>query len=166
MERARRLRLNEIMAALARHDAAALARLWAEFGDVLGRRMVAIARSHGHSVVPRHLVGDLVSDACLALLDVAPSWRPDGGALPWTWAQDRLGTCVDRVLGPPTLPFPDGERWAAPPPPIAYHGDEPPARLTLVALAGRNDTCRLLVDALDGALGLSRVDQEVFLRYV
>jgi DNA-directed RNA polymerase specialized sigma24 family protein len=163
MGRVRDGRLIEIMAALAARDGRALEPLWAEYGHRIGAFMDGLARGRGYGYVPRHAVGDLVSDACLVMWDLAPAWRPDGGALPWVWARHRLAAGVDRVLGPPTLPFPDGEQWAPPPPPIAYQGTEPPARVTLVGLAGGNGSCRLLLEALDRAL--PRVDQELLLRH-
>lgn len=42
---------------------------------------------------------DLVRDLLVELLDLAPVWRPDGGALPWVWARSRLLAVAFAGLG-------------------------------------------------------------------
>ena len=42
---------------------------------------------------------DIVNDGVLELIRAAPSWRPDGGAAPWTWARARLVAIAYAQLG-------------------------------------------------------------------
>lgn len=42
---------------------------------------------------------DLVRDLLVELLDLAPVWRADGGALPWVWARSRLLAVAFAKLG-------------------------------------------------------------------
>jgi DNA-directed RNA polymerase specialized sigma24 family protein len=44
-------------------------------------------------------VEDVVQDCIVELLAVLPSWRADGGALPWTWAASRMIATAHHRLG-------------------------------------------------------------------
>ena len=49
--------------------------------------------------VPRERLDDIVRDLVLELVDLAPGWRPDGGAKPWGWARGRLISLAFAQLG-------------------------------------------------------------------
>lgn len=90
--------LVRIMARLASGDTAALFTLYEEFGTPIA----AAVRRHATSMgVALHHddVQSLVLDACMALMDSAPSWDPDGGALPWNWAERRVRHVVAVHIG-------------------------------------------------------------------
>jgi hypothetical protein len=98
MEDHERVRLEEIMAAIAGGDGAAVFVLVEEFDGQLR----AAVRRLGEGLRVRLSAEDLdelVVEAALALVPVAGSWRPDGGALPWTWAEKRLLNVVSRHVG-------------------------------------------------------------------
>jgi len=100
MEPERRARLEEIMARLAAGDEAMVFALVEEFAPELARQVRHIARSAGQSLTNEE-VNDLVIDSALVLADVAQAWRPDGGALPWTWARGRVRSAVfAELFGP------------------------------------------------------------------
>lgn len=160
MEQQERDRLVEIMGRIAGGDLAAVVTLYSEFGT----RIVAAVRRqlrhlHVDDVAHDDLQG-LVMDACFALADCAGGWDPDGGALPWVWAERRIGNVVQAFvgqhaddLGDVDRRFPDGP---------AARGDEPEP----LALLGREDrpVCRLLADAFDAA-DVSERDRRLLLDY-
>ncbi len=87
-----------LLAAMASGDEAATFTLAARHGH----RIAGVVRRHLRRcgvdrIAPEDLDG-LVLDACLALRDVAGSWRADG-ALPWWWAQGRIGEVVQAWVG-------------------------------------------------------------------
>ncbi len=97
----RRARLEALMAGMAAGDDAMISALMFEFRDELERA----ARFHANSVSPStpndgDIVG-LVADFAFVIADVAKSWRPDGGALPWTFARRALRQKAIDVLVTP-----------------------------------------------------------------
>lgn len=95
----RRERLAQIMAAMA-VDRSAVFALTTEFHDELARTVRAVMRADNHELTVNE-VNDLVMDAALELMPIASSWRPEGGALPWTWAKERIRSVLRaRVFGP------------------------------------------------------------------
>lgn len=161
----RRAQLERIMAGAADDPAAPWALLDA-FGTEIGRMLRAIARQDGLA----HLGGDeldgLTADACVEIVAVAGSWRPDGGALPWTYARPRLRTLLHRHAGPALAPLPpvdpaDPSNWGA-----AAPADDESSYVVLrrVASSGAEPAVVALHDAL--AATCSPADAELVLRYL
>jgi hypothetical protein len=93
-----RLRLEEVMEKVAAGDAAAPFALITEFGGPL-RAAVRRACDHLGVRLSPDDVDEVLKDVVLALAEVAPSWRPDGGALPWVWGEKRVLAAVSRFVG-------------------------------------------------------------------
>ncbi|MCP3935061.1 MAG: hypothetical protein GY708_06785 [Actinomycetia bacterium] len=97
----RRARLEQIMAGLAAGDDAMISALMFEFGPELERA----ARYHAKQVATGPVRdGDIVgltADFAFAVAHAAKSWRPDGGALPWTFARRALRQLAIDVLVTP-----------------------------------------------------------------
>ena len=120
------------MAGVAVRDSGSLGALW-ELAEPSLRWIVLDAlRSTGRSF-GADVVEDAVSDAYVALVHRAGSWRADGGAAPWNWARAMVRDCAFRALGVlhediDELDDPDdaaalavgldGERSAPTPPPV------------------------------------------------
>jgi hypothetical protein len=98
MDRDRFARLVELMATMASGRIAAAFELRDEFGGSL-RRAVRRALRARNVELPAAEVEELVDDVALVLFEHAAAWRPEGGALPWVWAQHRIANAVDRHLG-------------------------------------------------------------------
>jgi len=90
MSEEERARLAELMARLGAGDTSAMWDLHAEFGP----RLAAQMRQHVRAVNARPPSEDelegMVLDGWFALRECAASWDPEGGALPWNWARQRL----------------------------------------------------------------------------
>lgn len=100
MERVERdQRLRVVMAAMAAGDRGATFDLYAEFGGPIGATVRRLLRRLGVESVPREELDGLVIDACLELQGCAESWDPEGGAVPWVWAERRLLAVVSRWVG-------------------------------------------------------------------
>lgn len=163
MDGERRQRLATLMARMAAGDTDALFRLRGEFGAAIAgfvRRSLRLRRA----TCAAEEIDGLVVDVCLMLFDVAAGWSPEGGALPWVWAQRRVLNLVDHHLGQ----FSDRLELGAvatgvdgPTPAGPALGDEPPV-LELLDRIGRQDpVVRLLQEALDAVA--SPRDGELFL---
>lgn len=150
-----------LMARMAAGDAAAIFELYDEFGAAIAASVRRVLATRGAVGLPREEVDGIVIEVCTDLFERAASWSPDGGALPWVWAERRIGNLVDRALGQhadsldvehvaDTLP---AERWAA--------ADEPDLLHVLRRAAERRPECALLADAL-GSVATER-DRELFL---
>lgn len=150
LDGARFERLVAIMAAMAAGDQAAVFGLYAEFGGQLAghvRRQLAYLGVHR---VDADDLDGLVIDACLALSDCAGAWAPEGGALPWTWAERRLAALVSAWVGQRASPF-DAEshdRAGEQPATTAGGGGDAAELEVLAGLARRDQACALLLDAL------------------
>lgn len=107
MERERAERLATLMAAMADGDAAALFRMRCEFGGAITAVVRRMLRLRGVSCAAEEIDG-LVIDVCLMLFDVACGWSPDGGAVPWVWAERRVFNLIDSYLGQFSDPLDDG----------------------------------------------------------
>ncbi|MCB1015409.1 MAG: hypothetical protein KDB10_09890 [Acidimicrobiales bacterium] len=94
-----RARLADLMGRMAADDRSAVFELYAEQGHRVAGAMRSHLASLGVPGVAREDLDGLVMDACLALYDCAGAWRPDGGALPWTWAAARLRAIAIRWVG-------------------------------------------------------------------
>jgi DNA-directed RNA polymerase specialized sigma24 family protein len=164
MENDRRERLEEIMAMLAAGDEAMVFALVEEFGTELARQVHHFARSANRRLTPDE-VNDLVMDSALVLAEVAGAWRPDGGALPWTWARWRVrGVVFAELFGPyPVDPAelggnddPEGSR------PVGTPSSEPDWSGVLSDLAERDPD----VAEFAAVLGeRSSRDREVFIEF-
>lgn len=168
-------RVTGLMEAMAAGDVAAAFTLEAEFAPQLRAAVRRVLSGRGTELT-RAEVDELLHDVVLELHDRAAAWRPDGGALPWVWAERRIANVVDRHLGLFTDPL-DHDRVAeledraaggagAGPTPIASDV-EPPSMVLLERLVGRDDRVRLLCEALaavatlrDGELFLEMLVQE------
>lgn len=135
--------------------------------EVLMARLVAgddaavfgLVEHHGHrvaGVIRRQLrrcgverVGaddlqSLVLDACLALRDVAPGWRP-GGALPWWWAEGRIRAVVNQWVGIHADPLDDRDDCVDIIPPAP--SDEPSIADTFARLVEQEPLVGLVAEA-------------------
>lgn len=98
MEETRWATLVHIMSRMAAGDRAAVFALYLDFGAPIA----AAVRRHagGMGVVfPADEVDALVMDACIAIMESAHSWDPNGGALPWNWAERRVRHMVAVQIG-------------------------------------------------------------------
>lgn len=98
MDRQRRERVAEIMAAITGGDDAAAITLAMEFRQELAGAVRAAALRLGVGLEADELNG-LVLEAALAIGEVAGGWRDDGGALPWNWGRARIRNVVAHHVG-------------------------------------------------------------------
>ena len=159
-----RAELADIMAA-ATDDPAAPWALLAAFGPQIAANLRGLARADGLRIDADELEG-LTADACVEIVAVAGTWRPDGGALPWTYARGRLRALLHRHAGPALAALPEVEpadprNWGQ----AAPADDEPTvAVLGRVAHQGREPAVVALHHAL--AAACSPADAELVLRYL
>jgi hypothetical protein len=90
--------VTEVMARLAAGDMAAMTTLQDRWGVAIKAALRRIGRGRNVHLQPDDL-DELLVDAVLVLQEVAGSWSPEGGAMPWVWAGRRLANVVDRFLG-------------------------------------------------------------------
>lgn len=164
MERERFDRLVELMATMASGRVEAAFTLRDEFAGSLRRAVRRALRARGVEVGPAEL-DELVGDSALVLFELAPAWRPEGGALPWVWAQHRIGNVVDRHLGTFADEL-DDERLAAwevrlDGPSETGPSGEPASFALLESLAADDPRLQMLADALS-AVATAR-DREMWL---
>jgi len=156
----RNKRLRVVMAALAKGDRSATFDLYAEFGGPIRSWMRRLLRRLGVDVVGGEDLDGLVIDACLELQSCAGSWDPDGGALPWVWAEKRLLGVASRWVGQHADALDERDealgRMVAT---VAGRATEPAA----VELLARLDhpTCVLLREALEAVASVR--DREIVL---
>ena len=165
METERFERLVVVMAAMAAGDKAAMFSLYGEFGGHLAAAMRRELRRLGvEDPGPDELDG-MVIDACFALFDCGGAWKPDGGALPWTWAGRRLAGVASQWVGQHAdeldatrteVANEAGPVTASP----GVLGDEPDLDV-LARLAGGHAGCALVLEALERVA--SRRDQAIVL---
>lgn len=148
MEATARTRLVEIMARLGAGDRSAAFSLLEEFGP------------HIRAAIRRHVVGfgvqpdaetlaELTTSAVLEIAACGGSWRPDGGALPWVWAERRLRLMVSRFVGQhhDSLDAEDRADVVALPVPLVAEDVEEIE--VLRGLAAHRPDARLLLEALE-----------------
>jgi len=100
-----RAELLRLMAAMASGDRAALFPFVEIFGNVLAamvRRTLADLGRNDVAKKPED-VDYLVQSAAFVIFDRSSSWRPDGGALPWVWAERAIRAEIVRWLGHPAV---------------------------------------------------------------
>jgi DNA-directed RNA polymerase specialized sigma24 family protein len=161
-------RVAAIMARMAAGDEAAAVTLFLEFGEQVKAKIRRIVRSQGASHLTSEDVDGLAFDACLALVPRAGSWDPDGGALPWVWAERRLVSLVAAYVGQYGASYDDaagaaGGADGADVAGVAFAGDDAGDDEVLDRLAARSPACALLRDAL--AATCSERDRHVFLMF-
>jgi DNA-directed RNA polymerase specialized sigma24 family protein len=161
MDAGRRERLVAIMARAA-EDESAVASLYLEFGQEIGGVVRFLAARRGGAHLDEDDIDSLTFDACFVLVRLARSWRADGGALPWTWARQRLEALVCDWIGPANTPLSSEEQLGAAPAVFEAVLDDGAAGTTLSALAAGDERCALLFEALTEAV--SATDAEVLLR--
>lgn len=150
--------LIRLMALMAAGDRAALFPFIEEFGRELAGVVRRLLTSLNRPDIARNAedVDYLVQSAALVLFDRAASWSPDGGALPWTWAERAIRAEIVSFLDHPAVEL-DSERHAAvDPAPVMATPD-------LLDLADEIDELGLLVAAL--AEVASERDTRVHLEY-
>ncbi len=165
-------RVSGLMTAMAGGDVAAAFTLEAEFAPQLRAAVRRVLSSRG-AELSRPEIDEVLHDVVLELHERAGAWRPDGGALPWVWAERRIANVVDRHLGLFADPL-DSDRVADLEEQGAGAGAagagadvEPPSMVLLERLVERDVRLRLLCEALatvatlrDGELFLEMTVQE------
>jgi len=140
-------RLVEVMARMAGGDQAAVFTLYLEYGDHVAALMRRELRRLGVQHVEPDELDGLVLNGCLALLDGAGAWDPEGGALPWNWAVKRLAAIAAGWVGQHADPLDDHDVAVAEQ--LRAIGDEPEGLEVFERLAPCHDGCALLVEAFD-----------------
>lgn len=143
----RQAEVAALMARMADGDTDAVFDLYEAFGAPLAATMRRHLAAVGVAAAPREEVDGLVIDACLELFECSPAWRPDGGALPWTWARSRLRALAARHVGIHADELDDAGLEGRPEV-TAWDGDEGSAHEVLVGLAGAVPMAALLLDGL------------------
>lgn len=140
--------LAEIIEGVVRRDPHALGRFFEVAGPPVERVVSRALRDAGIRV-DRHRLHDIVQDGVLDLIDRAGSWRPDGGAAPWTWAHRHLvdlafrhvGILADDLHTQEVEERPAESARSAEVHPMQVLRDLAPTRPELAALADALDTC-------------------------
>ncbi len=136
------------MAAMAAGDRSATFDLYAEFGGPVRATVRRLLRRLGVDAAPAEDLDGLVIDACLELQGCADAWDPEGGALPWVWAERRLLAVVSRWVGQHADTLEDRgeviERMVA----TGAGASEEPTALQVLARLD-HPTCILLREALE-----------------
>lgn len=125
-------------------------------------RRLALARFQEVGIwVSAGRLDDIVRDLVVELIELAPSWRADGGALPWVWARARLWSLAFARLGPLADDIDDHDLMTDVAPPVDRGAaDEAPIE-TLRDAARKHAGAALLLEALDH--GISERDATVWL---
>jgi hypothetical protein len=136
----------ELMSRMATGDASAAFELYEEFGAIIRRVLRGhLAELGAHNPSEEDLDG-LTLDAVMALLNAAPSWKPDGGAMPWTWAERRLRSIARAHIGQWADELNDDHDGADGPAAVALDHDDMD---NLVRAAVDHETIRLLLEAFE-----------------
>ncbi len=155
--------LQRIMAGVVAGEAPAIGALF-DAATVPVRRLLLARFQEAGIWLSADRLEDLIRDCIVELIDLAPSWRSDGGAPPWAWARQRLvalafarlGILADDLDRHHSLVDDRGD------PHQAVNTPAPPAPLEVLdRLAADRHEAALLVEALTG--GISRRDQVVWL---
>lgn len=148
-----------LMQRMADGDNAAAFELAERFGPELRATIGRIAVGRG-ARLGRQDLDDLVVDVALELNRLARSWRPAGGARPWSWARHRVAALVDRHIGQYATPLDAVAEPAAPDRP-GTTDEEEPLLAVMERLAAADPTIALLVEALEQEV--SARDRRLFL---
>jgi len=90
--------IESVMARLVAGDGEAVADLF-ELGATPVRRCILATLQEKGMWVDRDRLDDITRDALVELVRIAPGWRADGGAAPWTWARHRLISLAFNRIG-------------------------------------------------------------------
>lgn len=161
----------EIMAHLAAGDVAWVYTLKAHHGTRIAAtvRRILVALGQSHIARDAAEVDDIVDEVCFdVLFDKARSWRPDGGALPWVWAEKAIRSLVVARVGHRRAHI-DEETLAALPDPSPMSPPSPPSHSGATGDVW-TETCRrdarlALLDEAVAAVTNGR-DRAVFVEYV
>jgi hypothetical protein len=142
--------------------------LYNEFGAPIAALMRSELRRMGVEQVSADDLDGLAIDACFALLDAAHAWDPEGGALPWNWARQKLAGIASAFVGQhaDSLDAGSGEgaRQVADEQLQTLGESEDPEELEVLAGLGlRNGMCALLGEAF--ALVSSVRDRSLVLEF-
>jgi len=153
MDRSKRERLVEVMAAMAAGDRAAIFMLLGEFGASIAAVLRGELRRLGVERVDNDDLNGLTIEACFALFDSAKAWDPEGGALPWNWARHKLAALASAFVGQHADSLDagseEGIRQVADEQ-LQTLGQRDPEELEVLAGLGlRNGHCALLREALE-----------------
>lgn len=156
-------RLAELMAQAAAGVPTAPIALYEEFGLHVARVMRRHLAELGVRTVDADDLHGVTMDACFVLADRARAWRPDGGALPWVWAERRLRQVAVRFVGQWSDPVDAAVELAAPP--LLGRGDDDPDELELLhRLAAERSDVQRYAEALSSATPSVR-NQRILLAY-
>jgi hypothetical protein len=160
-----RTKLAAIMARMATGDAAAAVTLYLEFGDAIRNKVARVARSQGATHLTADDLDGLTMEVCLDLVPRAGSWDPDGGALPWVWAERRIVSRVAAFVGQYGVSYDEGAPPSSCPSveDVAFVGDDSGEDEVLDRLASWSSECALLRDALGVVASVSH--RRVFLMF-
>lgn len=144
-----RVRLVDLMGRLAAGEGDALFELHVLFAPRLAAQMRRHVRSLNARAPSEDELEGMVLDGWFALRDCASGWDPDGGALPWHWARQRLRKVASEWVGQ----FSDelDEELAIPPSShvVDIGDDDRDVLLVLDGLADRDEEVALFRDALE-----------------
>ncbi len=156
MERERRARLADLMAAMAEGDDAMIVTLMVEFRPELEAAARFHARQVSSTVVTDGDVNSLVAEFAMAIADVSRSWKPTG-SLPWTYAKARLRQVTIDLLVAPAIDLGfDGDDLAGEGSrvlDVASIDDDVEHFGRLVAMSSEHPELQEIVDRLAGASG-------------
>ncbi|MEO6629399.1 MAG: hypothetical protein ABIP03_12630 [Aquihabitans sp.] len=138
--------LAAVMVLLAQGDGAAFFTFRTRYSAPLTRMVRGIASSRHARLTPDQ-VEELVTEAALAITNVASGWRA-GGAPPWIWARLRVAAAVDGYIGQWADELPDAASGGEPAAPMASPGSEPPLLGLVAKLAEENVIVALLQEAV------------------
>jgi hypothetical protein len=153
--------LKLLMTAMADGDIAVVMR----FAEMFGSKVTAVVRRHLRDLYRNDLAESrddlacLADDAILVIFDKASGWSPDGGALPWVWADLAIRAAIVKSIGHPTTEF-DPQRHDQPASSIGGGRDAGDHYRSLV----RSDDRVGLLDSAIGRVGNDR-DQAVFRQF-
>jgi len=155
-------RLAEVMAEAAAGDLLAPVTLYQEFGQPVMRALRSHLGALGVTTVDPDDLHGLTIDACLFLAERASAWRPDGGALPWVWAERPLRKLASDFVGQWSDELDEAQQVLAAPEPAP--GDDDAEELELLALIARErPAAGLVAEALTNVA--SERNQRILLAY-
>ncbi|MDW3217097.1 MAG: hypothetical protein R8F63_00680 [Acidimicrobiales bacterium] len=137
--------IESVMARLVAGDGDAVADLF-ELGATPVRRCILATLQEKGIWVDRDRLDDITRDALLELVRIAPGWRADGGAAPWTWARHRLTSLAFDRIGILADEIDDLTHQEQSGASTADVGE--PAVVVLRGLEADHDGVRILTDAL------------------
>lgn len=156
--------VTKAMASIQAHDACGVESLF-DLAFMPVRRIIQHEIRSSGVHLSNDQLEDLTRDAIVDLAGLAGVWRPDGGALPWTWARKRIVAnafrslmgCCDEL---------DEEKVASSETGLVLVPPTETADLseTLVSLAETHPEANLLLEAL--LVVASERDRRVYLDYV